>query len=84
MKKYTIRVEPKMAQLIEQVYGRERQFSVNQSIPVHSMNVFLASCIEQGIVNHQKRLDEGNSLLAPDLKSALQIMDELLKEVENV
>ena len=84
MKKYTIRVEPEMAQLIESVYGNERQFSISQSISVPSMNTFLTSCIQQSIGSHQDSLDKGKSLLAPDHKTALEVMDELLKEVENI
>lgn len=79
MKKYTIRVEPEMAQLIESIYGKERQFSISQSISVPSMNVFLTSCIERGIVSHRDGLDAGKSVLAPDHKTALEVMEELLE-----
>lgn len=81
MKKYTVRVDKELAERIEKLYGRERQFSVNQGLSSISLNTLLTSCIERGMVGHEDLLDEGSSLLVPDHKSALEVMEELLAEV---
>lgn len=82
MKKYTIRVNEVDTREIEEAYNVERQWNVNQGLPVGSMNSFLSYCVKLGIKQHLVQLkDNNNGNAKAPYKTALETMNELLSEV---
>lgn len=80
MKKYTIRVDEEQRLNIEEIYNKERQYCVSQSIDCKTMNAFMVYCLGIGLEKHNSDLDRGINGNAELQETAMETMDRLLKE----